>query len=288
MNNDHDDAADLALGERMRHAADTITVDTDRITINAANSGKRRTNLRRTGITGLSVAAAAVFAVALTQGLNGAGQAVEPATAPSTFAPDPAPTTPTPEPVPSTEPDAAEARTFALMPEGLGAALADTVREAAPDATVSAPVNWSEGTFTKRPDSVGVDLLSDPFQGAAVVVDDGLGSSRVDLLVADNEGLGLIGPNPTCVGAELSPSHSCSTGPDGSIIVTLTDWAEQRSDGALVSNNVTVMTADGWLISATSYNSATEKDSPITRDSPAFDEDQLRDLALDDRWLTGA
>ncbi|NEA31047.1 hypothetical protein [Streptomyces sp. SID13031] len=116
------------------------------------------------------------------------------------------------------------------------------------------------------------------FNGAAYVVDDGKGLSRIDVLVTYER------PVTKC--GEGLPH--CRVREDGS----LTTWskdepvysdARQAAQGVL-SSRVEVHYRDGRMIAMTSYNAPQEKDTKHTRAKPAFSTEELLSMATDADW----
>jgi hypothetical protein len=131
---------------------------------------------------------------------------------------------------------------------------------------------------TSRPESWGGS--TDQYTGAAYLINDGKGLSRVDALVRREA------PITKCT-AERSTA-SCKVRSDGSVVgwtknePTYSD-ARQAKDG-VVKNTVEIHYPDGRTISMSSYNGPQEKGAKHTRVKPAFTTDQLLVLAGNKAW----
>jgi hypothetical protein len=116
------------------------------------------------------------------------------------------------------------------------------------------------------------------FNGAAYVVNDGKGQSRVDVFVTYEQ------PVTKC--GEGLPN--CTVRPDGSVV----SWSKNEpvySDGrqaeqGVLSNRSEIHYKDGRMISMTSYNAPQEKGSRHTRVKPLFSPDELMSLAGNKDW----
>jgi hypothetical protein len=282
-----DDANDVQ--ELMRHTAEGYTYDTARVVREAARRGRRRKNARSAAAAGLGVAAVALFATVAVHGLSSPGDLAAPAADPTGTAPatraleTTAPTTPSSSPshTPPRE------RTFAVTPDALADELTEGVTALMPGSRTSDHMTWSEGISVTDAGDMQAPPARDPFEGASIVVDDGRGASQVTLLIADNDGIGLVGRNPTCrPNPELiPPGTTCETLGDGSISLIRAQDTEDRPEGTVVFNTVSTMTADGWMITATSRNSSAEKNGTITRAQPALAVADLKRLVVGHNWL---
>ena len=290
MNPTHspDDATDVQ--ELMRHATEGYTYDTARVVREAARRGRRRKRTRAAAAAGLGVAAVALFATVAVYGVGSAGELATPAAVPTGTAS--ATTGPAPTPPATTSPSPTQAtareRTFAFAPDLLADELSAAVTAQTPGARTSDHTTWSEDiAMTDTGDMQARLEKNDPFEGASIVLDDGQGASQVTLLIADNDGIGLVGPNPTCrtLPDGTPPGTTCQDLDDGSILLVRAQATEARPEGTVVSNTVTVMTADGWMIEATSRNSPAEKNATITRTQPALVVADLARLVLEPDWL---
>jgi hypothetical protein len=284
-----DDATDVQA--LMRHTAEGYANDTDRVVREAARRGRRHKRTRAAAAAGLGVAAVALLTTIAVYGVSSAGELATPAVDPTgpatsaTTAPATAtPTTTSPSPTRTT----ARERTFAFAPELLADELAEAVATRTPGSRTSDHTTWSEDIAVTDAGDMQARLdKDDPFEGASIVLDDGQGASQVTLLIADNDGIGLVGPNPTCgtLPDGTPPGTTCQDLDDGSILLERARATEARPEGTVVSNTVTVMTADGWMIEATSRNSPAEKNATITRTQPALVVADLARLVLEPDWL---
>jgi len=131
----------------------------------------------------------------------------------------------------------------------------------APGLTLSKPATWGDKSAL----------------GAAYVVDDGKGASRVDVLLTGG------GEEDRCA----VPSAACTTLPDGSTLFSLAEQPEypgNRNKDGVVSNYVVRRLPDGRIISMTSYNAPAEKGSPHTRAKPLYSLAQLSALVQSKSW----
>ncbi len=282
-----DDGADVQ--ELMRHAADGYTYDTSRVVREAARRGRRHKKARAAAAAGLAVAAVALFATVAVYGVSSSGELAAPAaepteTASATTAQDTI-TTPAASSSPTQTP--VRERTFARTPDLLADELADAVTAMTPGSRTLDHNTWSENITVTDAGDMLAPLDKNPFEGASIVVDDGQGQSQVTLLIADNDGIGLIGRNPTCrtIPDQPPPGTTCQNLDDGSMMLIRAHATEARPEGTVASNTVTLMTADGWMIEATSRNSAAEKNATITRTQPALAVADLMQLVLEHHWL---
>ncbi|MEU4602537.1 hypothetical protein AB0F43_06125 [Kribbella sp. NPDC023972] len=162
-------------------------------------------------------------------------------------------TTPTPSAKPNTPTAQAVTAKDAL------ATLKTLVR--APGLTLSKPQTWGDKSAF----------------GAAYVVDDGNGASRVEVLLTGG------GEENRCAAANAG----CTTLPDGSTLFSLTDQPEysgNRNVHGVLSNHVERYLPDGRFISVTSYNAPAEKGSQHTRTKPLYTVAQLTTLAQSKSW----
>ncbi|MFG1819577.1 hypothetical protein ACGFIF_37850 [Kribbella sp. NPDC049174] len=131
----------------------------------------------------------------------------------------------------------------------------------APGLTLSKPQTWGDKSAL----------------GAAYLVDDGKGVSRVEVLLTGG------GEENRCA----TPSAACTTLPDGSTLFSLATQPEypgNRNKDGVLSNYVVRRLPDGRIISLTSYNAPAEKGSPHTRPKPLFTVAQLSTLAQSKSW----
>ncbi|WP_433167111.1 hypothetical protein [Kribbella sp. CA-247076] len=131
--------------------------------------------------------------------------------------------------------------------------------------TVTRPQTWGGG--------------SEGHNGAAFVIDDGKGLSRIDAFLTYEQPVTKCGP-------EGIPN--CRVRPDGSVVGWVKNEpvyadARQKVNG-VVSSRVEIHYPDGRMISMTSYNGPQEKDARHTRPKPAFSTDQLLQMAGSKSW----
>ncbi|GAB2654115.1 hypothetical protein [Kribbella swartbergensis] len=131
---------------------------------------------------------------------------------------------------------------------------------------VTSPETWGGG--------------SNGYNGAAFVVNDGKGLSRIDAFVT------IEAPVTKCP-AEAATT-SCTVRSDGSV-VSWTKEAPEYTDArqaaeGVVSNLVQIRYPDGRSISMTSYNGPQQKGAKHTRPKPAFSVDQLLTMAGSKSW----
>jgi hypothetical protein len=121
---------------------------------------------------------------------------------------------------------------------------------------------------------------SDGYNGAAFVVNDGKGLSRIDAFVT------IEAPVTKCP-AEQAAS-SCTVRRDGSVVSwtkEAPEYTDARQDAeGIVSNLVQIRYPDGRSISMTSYNGPQQKGAEHTRPKPAFSTDQLLVMAGNKAW----
>jgi hypothetical protein len=131
---------------------------------------------------------------------------------------------------------------------------------------------------TSRPETWGGG--TNGYNGAAYLVNDGKGLSRVDAFVTRE--------TPVIKCAAERPGTSCKVMPNGSVVEwtkeapTYSD-ARQDKDGVL-ANIATIHYEDGRAITMTSYNGPQEKDAKHTRAKPRFTTDQLLVMAGNKGW----
>ncbi|MGW1339446.1 hypothetical protein ACWCOV_00210 [Kribbella sp. NPDC002412] len=113
--------------------------------------------------------------------------------------------------------------------------------------------------------------------GAAYVIDDGQGASRVEVLLTGG------GEANRCAEA----GAGCTTLPDGSKVFSLVEeptYAGSRNVDGVVGNYVARYLPDGRFMSLTSYNAPAEKGSPHTRAKPLYTVAQLTELVQSPAW----
>ncbi|GAA1559026.1 hypothetical protein GCM10009804_14750 [Kribbella hippodromi] len=174
----------------------------------------------------------------------------------------------TPAPLPVAKPSVKPSQSAtppSSKPAGTTAAKTlNTLRSlvAAPGRTFSEPETWGERGFT----------------GAAYVVNDGKGASRVDVMLSG--------------GGEINPCGQhragCTTLPDGSVLYTAKEqptYSDSRqAEFGVVGNFVTLFRPDGRNINVTSYNGPAEKGRQHTRTHPMLSIQDLTTLAKSKAW----
>jgi hypothetical protein len=117
------------------------------------------------------------------------------------------------------------------------------------------------------------------FNGAAYVINDGKGASRVDV------GVTYEIPVTKCSG---EGPQQCKVRSDGAVVGWSTEspvYSDSRQAiNGVVSNSIEIHYPDGRNINMTSYNGPQEKDAKHTRVHPAFSTDQLISMAGSPDW----
>lgn len=133
------------------------------------------------------------------------------------------------------------------------------------DLTFTRPETWGGGT--------------EGFNGAAYVINDGKGASRIDVSVSYEQPVTKCGPEGI--------AH-CQVRSDGAVVGWTKDEptysdARQKVNGVL-ANRVEIHYPNGRTIGMTSYNGPQEKDAKHTRAKPAFTPDELMAMANNRGW----
>lgn len=133
------------------------------------------------------------------------------------------------------------------------------------DLTFTRPETWGGGT--------------EGFNGAAYVINDGKGASRIDVFVSYEQPVTKCGPE--------GMAH-CQVRSDGAVVGWTKDEptysdARQKVNGVL-TNRVEIHYPNGRTIGMTSYNGPQEKDAKHTRAKPAFTPDELMAMANNKGW----
>jgi hypothetical protein len=117
------------------------------------------------------------------------------------------------------------------------------------------------------------------FNGAAYVINDGKGASRVDVFLTTDAAVSKCPPEGL---------QHCTVRSDGSVLSWSKDaptYADERNSiEGVLSNVITINYPDGRSISMTSYNAPQEKGSKHTRVKPAYTTDQLTAMADSKLW----
>jgi hypothetical protein len=116
------------------------------------------------------------------------------------------------------------------------------------------------------------------FNGAAYVINDGKGASRVDVMVTTDA---VVSKCPA------EGLQHCKVRSDGSVLTWSKDAAEYppgRNIDGVVSNVITINYPDGRYIGMTSYNAPQEKGAKHTRVKPAYTVEQLTAMADSKLW----
>lgn len=172
------------------------------------------------------------------------------------------------QPLPSTGPDKPNPKDPGAGQPGVPVqATLKTLKNVLPkNLQTSRPETWGGGT--------------NGHNGAAYLVNDGKGLSRVDAFVTRE--------NPVTKCTDERSTSSCKVMPDGSVVgwtknqPSYTD-ARQDKDGVL-ANIVEIHYPDGRMIAMSSYNGPQEKDAKRTRVKPLFTTDQLLVMAGNKDW----
>jgi hypothetical protein len=142
-----------------------------------------------------------------------------------------------------------------------------TLRQVLPkNLQVSGPQTWGGGT--------------NGHNGAAYLVNDGKGLSRVDVLVTHEM------PVTKC--PDEGVQH-CKVRPDGAVVGWSSEEPEYSGKGGgnpngMVSSRSEIHYPDGRVISMTNYNGPEEKQVEHTRAHPVFTTDQLIEMAGNPAW----
>ncbi|MFF9843676.1 hypothetical protein ACH414_13585 [Streptomyces sp. NPDC020422] len=124
-------------------------------------------------------------------------------------------------------------------------------------------------------------------QGVTAVYDDGKGKAGVSVLLNRASGDGEAGAGQvTCPDPVAVSYDDCTTRKlaDGSRLMLFQGYEYPDKRVETKSWRAVLLTKDGFLIDAMEYNAATEKDSPISRENPPFDPDQLKTLVTAEGW----
>ncbi|GAA2812253.1 hypothetical protein [Kribbella solani] len=174
----------------------------------------------------------------------------------------------TPAPLPVTKPSAKpspatnSAPTYKPGPTATKALATLQSLVAAPGRTFAEPETWGERDFA----------------GAAYVVNDGKGATRVDVMLS---GGGEANP---CVPHRAG----CTSLPDGSFLYTSKEEPTyndgRQAEFSVVANRVMLYRPDGRNINLTSYNGPAEKGRQHTRTHPMLSVQDLTTLAKSKAW----
>ena len=235
------------LADLMHRATENLEPVTPDLLERSVQQGVRlRRRRRRTTILGVTGASAAVA----TAGLIAGG--IQLVGSPSEAAVGAAPL-PAAKPAPTAKP-------AQVTPKQTLATLRSLIER--PGRKLTQPETWGGGDFT----------------GAAYVVDDGKGASRIDVMLSGG------GEGNPCA----TPSAACTTLPDGSVLYALADqpeYSDRRNDKeGVISNYVVLFRPDGRNINLTSYNAPDEKGIQHTRKKPLFSVADLSALARSKDW----
>lgn len=127
-----------------------------------------------------------------------------------------------------------------------------------------------------RPETWGGD--GSGFNGASVLVDDGLGASQLSVLVQ------MVPKQNDCAGTQ---PRSCTVQADGTVLVSDTDkplYREGANPGGIRETIVEVFRPNGTLISIRSLNGPAEKGVEHTRVKPALTVAELTTIAHSKLW----
>jgi hypothetical protein len=132
------------------------------------------------------------------------------------------------------------------------------------------------GVVISQPEARGG--AKDGFNAAAVVVDDGKGASRIEVLLQTQN------HKETCAD---KPTGSCIVRADGSIVVSFEESPEYPRDGnpgGVISNSVMIYRPDGKMLSLTNYNAPQQKGVEHTRPKPVYSVNSLIQIAESKLW----
>lgn len=119
------------------------------------------------------------------------------------------------------------------------------------------------------------------------VYDDGKGKAGVSVGLNRARGDGEAGTGQvTCPDPTAVPYDDCTTErlADGSRLMIFQGYEYPDKRVETKAWRAVLLTKDGFLIDASEYNAATEKDSPISRENPPFDPAQLKALVTAEGW----
>ncbi|WP_405924149.1 hypothetical protein [Streptomyces sp. NBC_00035] len=143
-----------------------------------------------------------------------------------------------------------------------------------------------EGEFSGQ-QSRGTDAELPPY--ALTVYDDGQGKAAVSVSLSripqgSEQDLQAV----ACPDKNLTPYDSCVTSqlPDGSALMLFQgyEYPDRRVDTKRWSADL--VTPQGQHVTVTEWNSAAEKDAPISRPEPPLSTAQLKTVVTDTAWLT--
>lgn len=175
-------------------------------------------------------------------------------------------------------------RRFAVAP----VAMASTLATLLPTGTTEGLRHWSDDdnvAAVRRLPQGSLDLDEPPresdfgFQAGRLTFDDGHGASEITIL------LEKTAQKPVC--DDAAATVRCETLADGSTVASGTGLADPGEDAdGVLSSTATLHTVDGFVITVTSYNSTSEKDTATTRARPALSPAQLVEIAQNAVWLS--
>ncbi|TDD63471.1 hypothetical protein E1263_00530 [Kribbella antibiotica] len=244
---------DSKLPELMRQATEDLEPESvdlvERSVAQGTRLRQRRSVLAGTAA-GVAVLATVGVVVGTVQHFDGRADGGPMVAAPPTISTPAASTTPTVQTPPPSKAGGPTLATLKSLVQG-------------PGRTLSLPETWGGA--------------QDGFFGAGLVVDDGKGGSRIQVLLERHQG------PASCAG-----EPGCKKRPDGSTIRSsslIPEYSDDRQqEFGIVYNYVEITRKDGRQISATSYNGVSEKGTKHTRAVPILTVAQLTKLADDQAW----
>ncbi|MFB7517449.1 hypothetical protein [Streptomyces sp. NPDC056144] len=248
------------LGEVLRSAGESFSLDGRRELVNGGLArGRRRLVRRRLAVTGGALALAAI-------GIGGVygGSVLTPAGKATTTSVG-APATP--------KPTGATAAPGKDAPEPEGIPLKDIA--------AALKSNSPEGKWT-------FDSLDGTGRHVAGVYDDGQGEAGVTVgFFRSAGGDGEAGAGQvTCPSKVAVPYDDCDeeTLPGGDRLMVFQGYEYPDKREETKNWRAVLLTKDGFVVDVSEYNAPAEKGAAITREDPPFDEAELRDLVTADDW----
>ena len=249
------------LGEALRRAGDGFTADRHALADGGERRGRRLVARRRAAVAGGSVLAIALIGTvgAYSGGLlggSGSAQVAAPPT-PRTTAPHGGGTPKESTGTGAVTPDEMVADLESLLPGGRFTAVVGR----------------------------GSDEGASPL--ASGVYDDGEGKAAISVSLSRVDPLGSVASHlTTCGDKKLAGYDACTVEnlPDGSKILLEKgyEYADRRVDTK--AWRAVLVTPQGFLVTASEWNAAAEKGSPVTRTDPPLSTVQLKTLATSTVW----
>ncbi|MFF5975342.1 hypothetical protein ACFY7C_27940 [Streptomyces sp. NPDC012769] len=132
-----------------------------------------------------------------------------------------------------------------------------------------------------------IDNAEGTGESVTAVYDDGKGKAAVSVGLSRAGGTGEASlAQVTCPDKVFVPYDDCSSvrvaGGGRLMVFQGYEYPDKRVETK--SWRAVLLTGDGFLIDASEWNAASQKDSPISRDTPPFDPAQLKALVTADGW----